>query len=220
MLLILAGAPKQHARLAAASQLVEYQPQNRRAPDLGFRHCLRVDGGNRHGTGLIASRCQNRSAVCGYAVLARGSKSNGSRTMNNLSVGAIALAVALGTGAYLSDRAAAQQLQYACDENGDGVVDATESRMCTEREFDELAKGEEILTEEQLGQQGRTFSEVDENGDGEVSREEWARWHEQRFTAATQTGGSGIPAAEYDSMRWVTEGYTRPTPEAAGQKQQ
>jgi hypothetical protein len=53
--------------------------------------------------------------------------------MNNLSVGAIALGVALGTGAYLSGPAAAQQLQYACDENGDGFVDASESRTCTSR---------------------------------------------------------------------------------------
>ena len=144
--------------------------------------------------------------------------------MRNLSVGAIALAVALGTGAHLSGPAAAQQLQYACDENGDGFVDASESRTCTERQFDELAAGEKVLTEERLsaigqGEQGRTFSEVDENADGEVSREEWASWHEQRFTAATQTGESGIPAADYESMEWASESYARPTPEDAGQNQ-
>jgi hypothetical protein len=141
--------------------------------------------------------------------------------MNNLSVGAIALAVALGTGAYLSGPAAAQQLQYACDENGDGFVDASESRTCTEREFDELAAGEEMLTQERLsataqGEQGRTFAEVDANADGEVSREEWASWHEQRFTAASPTGESGIPAADYESMKWASESYKRPT----GQNQQ
>lgn len=146
--------------------------------------------------------------------------------MNHLSrVGSIALATALGTGAYLIGPAVAQQLQYACDENGDGFVDASESRLCTEREFDELAAGEEMLTEERLsamgqGEQGLTFSEVDENGDGEVSREEWTRWHEQRFTAATQASESGMPAADYDSMEWVTEGYARPMPEDAGQNQQ
>jgi len=145
--------------------------------------------------------------------------------MRNLSVGAMALAVAFGTGAHLSGPAAAQQLQYACDENGDGFVDASESRMCTEREFDELAAGEEVLTEEGMGAVGegaggRMFSEVDENADGEVSRDEWTRWHEQRFTAATQTGQSGIPAADYESMQWATESYVRPTPEAGGQNQQ
>jgi EF hand len=146
--------------------------------------------------------------------------------MRNLSGAAMALAVALGTGACLSGPAAAQQLQYACDENGDGVVDASESRMCTERQFDELAAGEEMLTEEGLSAasesaQGRAFSEVDKNADGEVSREEWTRWHEQRFTAATEAGESGIPAADYERMEWASESYTRPSsPEEAGQNQQ
>ncbi len=147
--------------------------------------------------------------------------------MNRLSwVGPIALAVAaLGTGADLSGPAAAQQLQYACDQDGDRFVDASESRLCTERRFEELAAGEEVLTEQQLsaisqGERGLMFSEVDENRDSEISREEWTRWHEQRFTAATQGGESGMPAADYERMKWVEEGYTRPLPEDAGQSQQ
>jgi hypothetical protein len=145
--------------------------------------------------------------------------------MNHLSGVAIALAVALGTGACLSGPATAQQLQYACDENGDRFVDASESNSCTEREFEELAGGEDGLTEQQLsamsqGERGIMFSEVDENGDGEVSREEWTNWHEQRFTAAIQPGESGMPIADYESRRWVTEGYARPMPEDAGQNQQ
>lgn len=145
--------------------------------------------------------------------------------MNNLSLGAIAVAAALGTGGYLSNPAAAQQLQYACDANADALIDTGESRMCTAQEFDELAAGEDVLTEERLsgmrqGQQGRTFSVVDENGDGEISREEWTTWHEQRFTAAIGTGESGMPVADYESMEWASESYARPTPEEAGQSQQ
>jgi EF hand len=137
----------------------------------------------------------------------------------------MALAVALGTGASLSGPAAAQELQYACDENGDRFVDASESRSCTEREFDELAGGEEVLTEEQLsamsqGERGMMFSEVDDNGDGEISREEWTEWHDQRFTAVIQTGESGIPVADYESRQWLIEGYARPMPEDAGQNRQ
>jgi hypothetical protein len=140
-------------------------------------------------------------------------------------VGSMALALALGTGAYLSVPAAAQQLQYACDENGDGLVDSSESRSCTERNFDEIAADEEVLTEERLsaiahGGHSMTFAEVDQNGDGEVSREEWTRWHEQRFTAATQASEGGMPAADYERMEWVQEGYARPMPEDAGQTQQ
>lgn len=145
--------------------------------------------------------------------------------MNNLSLGAIAFAAALGTAAFLSNPAAAQQQQHACDANADAFIDTGESRMCTGQDFDELAAGEDVLTEEQLsatgqGEQGSTFSDVDENADGEISREEWSRWHEQRFTAAIGTGESGMPVADYERMEWTKEGYTRPTPEAGGQNQQ
>jgi hypothetical protein len=142
--------------------------------------------------------------------------------MNHLArIGCVALAMA----AFFSEPAAAQQLQLACDENGDGLIDASESRLCTERAFEELAAGEEALTEEQLGatgqaEQGLAFSEIDENGDGEISREEWSRWHEQRFTAATQESESGMPVADYESREWLQEGYARPMPEEAGQEQQ
>ena len=141
--------------------------------------------------------------------------------MNHLPrIGCVALAMA----AFLSEPAAAQQLQLACDENGDGLIDASESRLCTERAFEELAAGEEALTEEHLGatgqgEQGLAFSEVDENADGEISREEWSRWHEQRFTAATQEDESGMPVADYESREWLQEGYARPMPEEAGQEQ-
>ena len=136
----------------------------------------------------------------------------------------LALATALGMAVGWSAPAAAQQLQLACDENGDGFIDASESRLCTEREFDQLAAGEETLTEEQLGamgqgDQGPAFAEIDANGDGAISREEWSGWHEQRFSAATQEGESGLPAADYESRAWLEEGYTRPLPEEAGQQQ-
>jgi EF hand len=145
--------------------------------------------------------------------------------MNRLSrIGSFALAMGLGA-ACLSGPAAAQQLQYACDEDGDGYIDASESRACMERTFDELAAGEEALTEQLLsetsqGERGLIFAEADENQDGEISREEWTRWHEQRFAAATQASESGMPTADYDRMEWTQEGYVRPTPEEAGQKQQ
>ena len=79
---------------------------------------------------------------------------------------ATALAVALLCGAGV---AAAQQLQLACDENTDGFVDAKESSSCMERRFDEIAAGQEMLTEELLtakagGERGPVFAEVDENG--------------------------------------------------------
>jgi hypothetical protein len=124
-----------------------------------------------------------------------------------LLLGSTALALALGLGAYLCDPAAAQQVQYACDENADGYVDATESRLCTDAEFDEIAAGEQVLTEELLsaraeGQEGMpTFAEVDQNGDGQISREEWIAFGEQRFTGATEASGGRMTTEKYSTWR-------------------
>ncbi len=139
--------------------------------------------------------------------------------------GCLVLATVLGMAVYGSASAAAQQLQFACDENGDGFIDASESRLCAAREFDELAAGEEALTEEQLGATGQggpgaAFSGIDQDGDGAISRDEWTQWHEQRFAAATEESESGMPVADYERREWLQEDWTRPLPEEAGQGQQ
>jgi hypothetical protein len=120
------------------------------------------------------------------------------------------LAVALLSGAAV---AAAQQLQYACDANDDGFVDAKESSSCMDQRFDEIAQ-EEVLTEEILsakagGEKGPVFAEVDENGDGKVSREEWTSWNDKGFTAATEASPGMMPTADYESMI-QQQGYVRP----------
>jgi hypothetical protein len=121
------------------------------------------------------------------------------------------LALGLGLGLYPGDPAVAQQVQFACDENDDGFVDATESGLCTDAEFDEIAKGEDVLTEEQLlamtkGRQGvpPTFSEIDENGDGQISRDEWAGFSGDRFAGATAAAGGRMPAEDYEG--WWRQG--------------
>ena len=125
--------------------------------------------------------------------------------------GSTALGLALGLGMSLTGPAAAQQIQFACDEDNDGFVDATEARLCTEREFDEIAAGGEALTEEQLSATGEgrervppTFSEVDENGDGAISRQEWVAFSERRFAGATEASGGQMSAEEYE--RWRQNG--------------
>jgi hypothetical protein len=110
--------------------------------------------------------------------------------------------------------AAAQQLQYACDANDDGFVDAKESSLCMDQRFDEIAQAE-VLTEEILsakagGEKGPVFAEVDENGDGKVSREEWMSWNEKGFTAATEASQGMMPTADYESMI-QQQGYVRPS---------
>jgi hypothetical protein len=72
-------------------------------------------------------------------------------------LGSTALVLSLGLGMCLTNPAVAQQIQLSCDANNDNMVDATESRLCTDREFDEIAPGETALTEERLlaAMQGR-----------------------------------------------------------------
>jgi hypothetical protein len=52
-----------------------------------------------------------------------------------------------------------------------------------------------------------------------ISRDEWMKWHEQGFTAATTVSEARMPAADYESMEWV-KAYARPRPEKAGQNKQ
>jgi hypothetical protein len=92
-------------------------------------------------------------------------------------------------------------------------VDATEARLCTDAEFDEIAAGEQVLTEELLsaraeGQEGMpTFAEVDENGDGQISREEWVDFGERSFAGAAKASGGRMTTEEYNAWR---QGGTRP----------
>jgi hypothetical protein len=120
-------------------------------------------------------------------------------------LGSTLLALAFGLG--LNGPAVAQQLQYACDTNDDDFVDAQEVELCTHREFDEIARGEQVLTEELLkakaeGSKGMpAFDEADQNGDGQISRQEWASFSGERFAGATEASGGRMSAEEYSAWR-------------------
>ena len=122
-------------------------------------------------------------------------------------LGSTAVALALGLGACLSGPAVAQQLQFACDANDDGFVDAQESKLCTDREFDEIAAGEQVLTEEVLSAKGEgakglpKFDEADRNGDGQISREEWGGFSGERFAGATESSGGRMSTEDYNAWR-------------------
>jgi hypothetical protein len=123
--------------------------------------------------------------------------------MNLMRWGGTSVAMALGLGMYLVGPVAAQQLQYACDQNGDALVDPTEVRICTDREFDALAV-DQALTAEQLGamgQQGIPLSEVDQNSDGKINREEWVDYVEGQFNHAVETTGGSMSLEEYAKWR-------------------
>ena len=79
---------------------------------------------------------------------------------------------------------------------------ATGDRMMTqeavtraEERFDELAEGEEELTEERFREHmaevddpEQLFAEIDEDEDGVITREEWRQWAEEAFAAADPEG--------------------------------
>ena len=52
-----------------------------------------------------------------------------------------------------------------------------------------------------------------------ISRDEWMKWHEQGFTAATTVSEARMPAADDESMEWV-KAYAWLRPEKAGQNKQ
>ncbi len=122
-----------------------------------------------------------------------------------LLVSSTLLAVAFGLG--LNAAAVAQQLQYACDANDDGFVDAQEAQLCTDREFDQIAGGKQALTEELLKAKAESskgmpaFDQADQNGDGQISRQEWASFSGDRFAGATEASGGRMSAGEYSAWR-------------------
>ena len=69
----------------------------------------------------------------------------------------------------------------------------------------------------EIQNRGELFKQLDQDKNGQVSRQEWANWHEQAFATATAKSGSQMPAADY--QKWSEEAYTRPTP-MAGQSNQ
>ena len=92
--------------------------------------------------------------------------------------GSTALALALGFGVASSDAGEVRQPPHACDESGDGLIDADEARTCREREFDQMTAREAALTEDRLSAMrdaeegaGPTFAEIDADGDGAISRD-------------------------------------------------
>ncbi len=117
------------------------------------------------------------------------------------------LAVLAGFGLALTSPPAQALLQ--CDRDGDGEVSQEEARACAELDFEQLAGDRELLTEEDLARAAgeRTlpaFSDVDQDGDGSISRAEWVEFTEQRFGAATEATEGRMRAEDYTV--WQEEG--------------
>jgi EF hand len=87
--------------------------------------------------------------------------------------------------------AGAQELQFRCDADLDGTVTAEQSQGCAERRFD-LARGSaDGLAEEQFAAAlpdadglRQQFGQVDRDGDGRISRDEWLAWFGPAYAQA------------------------------------
>jgi hypothetical protein len=54
-----------------------------------------------------------------------------------------------------------------------------------------------------------TFGDIDQNGDGQISRAEWSDFSAQRFAGATEASGGKMPTEDY--AKWREQGpYVRP----------
>ena len=90
----------------------------------------------------------------------------------------------------------AQELQFRCDADHDATVTAAESQGCAEQCFD-LARGSAHgLAQEQFAAAApdadglrQQFGQVDRDGDGRISRDEWLAWFGPAYTEATKAEG-------------------------------
>jgi hypothetical protein len=130
--------------------------------------------------------------------------------MTNAST-AMALILGLGLGVASLPAAATQHMleekPMVCDLDDDGMVTAAEANTCAEEEFGEFTADEDYLTEEQFGtmyqgtgEPGDVFVEIDQDGDGEISRQEWVSWREQGFAEAAE-GSDEMPTSDFDEWR-------------------
>lgn len=119
---------------------------------------------------------------------------------------ALALIFGLGLGV-ASLPAAATQHMLDYDTDSDGMVDAEEASAYAEQEYGDITADED-LTEERFGtmyqgtgDSAEAFAEIDEDGDGEISAEEWVRWREQGFAEATGDTEGEMAGPDFEEWR-------------------
>lgn len=90
----------------------------------------------------------------------------------------------------------AQELQFLCHTNQDGTVSAEQAQRSAEQCAERAAAGVDDLAVEQISalpdadRLREQFAQVDEDGDGRISREEWLRSFGPAHARATEGAGS------------------------------
>jgi hypothetical protein len=77
----------------------------------------------------------------------------------------------------------AEDLRSVCDSDHNGTVAAAEAQGCAERRFDLARGGADGLVQGQFAAAlpdadglRQQFAQVDQDGDGRISRDEWMSW--------------------------------------------
>ena len=96
--------------------------------------------------------------------------------MNVLAAASVALLASAGLAA-TAPAAGAQELKSVC-----GADVLSRARLAEAQRSAEAAK--------------RLFSQIDRNGDGQITPEEWSGWHDTEFAAVTKSRQGSRPAAE------------------------
>lgn len=123
-------------------------------------------------------------------------------------MGSTALALVVGFGlAAASGPAAAQDEDVfanpsVCDADNNGKLSQTEASDCAERGWTSWTE-EDSITEEQFDEawsgenSSVVFAEVDADGDGNISSDEWMTWHEEQFAASAEATGGEMPTEAF-----------------------
>ncbi len=112
-------------------------------------------------------------------------------------VSGLSLLLALG---FASGEVQAQAA--VCDEDGNGYISANEADDCAGRDYDALLGSDgDGLSEEDFtsAYDAETYSTVDADGDGMVSREEYVAWRQEEFGAALG-GSEEMPNADFEDL--------------------
>ncbi len=105
------------------------------------------------------------------------------------------------------EAAASAAIAAGADADQDQYVTGEEAAAYDEQRFGAITGGQEYMTREQFGAEltgskavAATFEQVDEDGDGQISRAEWLLWRQQRFGEATAGTEGRMEAGQYETF--------------------
>jgi hypothetical protein len=123
-------------------------------------------------------------------------------------MGSTALALVVGFGlAAASGPAAAQDEDVfanpeVCDADGNGNLSEMEASDCAERGWATWTE-EDAMTQEEFSEawsgenSSEVFAEIDDDGDGNLTSDEWRAWHEEEFAFRSEESGGEMATEDF-----------------------